>query len=55
MAGLFDTNIKEAVEMLYQSEVDYLFDSSKFEKAFNFKITTYQEGVAETTKAAKSL
>ncbi|MEK6781981.1 MAG: NAD-dependent epimerase/dehydratase family protein [Bacteroidota bacterium] len=55
MAGLFDTNIKEAIEMLYQSETDYLFDSSKFDKAFDFKTTTYQEGVAETTKAAKSL
>ncbi len=54
MAGLFDTNIKEAVEMLYQSEIDYLFDSSKFDKAFNFKTTTYQEGIAETAKAAKS-
>ena len=53
MAGLFDTNIKEAVEMLYQSEVDYLFDSSKFEKAFNFKPTSYSQGVAETVKAAK--
>lgn len=52
MAGLFDTNIKEAVEMLYQSEVDYLFDSSKFEKAFDFKPTSYSQGVAETVKAA---
>ena len=54
MAGLFDTNIKEAVEMLYQSETDYLFDSSKFEKAFNFTPTTYSQGVLETVKAAKT-
>jgi nucleoside-diphosphate-sugar epimerase len=54
MAGLFDTNIKEAVEMLYQSEVDYLFDSSKFEKAFDLKPTSYSEGVKETVKAAKT-
>ena len=54
MAGLFDTNIKEAVEMLYQSEVDYLFDSSKFEKAFNFTPTTYSQGVLETVKATKT-
>ncbi len=52
MAGLFDTNIKEAVEMLYQSEADYLFDSSKFEKAFDFKPTSYSQGVAETVKTA---
>ena len=55
MAGLFDANIKEAVEMLYQSEADYLFDSSKFDKAFNFKTTPYQEGIAETTRAARNL
>ncbi|MBK5279600.1 MAG: NAD-dependent epimerase/dehydratase family protein [Bacteroidia bacterium] len=54
MAGLFDSNIREAVEMLYQSEVDYLFDSSKFEKAFNFTPTTYSQGLVETVKAAKS-
>lgn len=52
MAGLFDTNIKEAVEMLYQSEVDYLFDSSKFEKAFSFQPTSYAMGIAQTVKAA---
>lgn len=54
MAGLFDTNIKEAVEMLYQSEIDYLFDSSKFEKAFQFTPTSYQNGIAATVKALKS-
>lgn len=50
MAGLFDSNIKEAVEMLYQSEYDYLFDSSKFEKAFSFQPTPYKQGFAETFK-----
>lgn len=51
MAGLFDGNIKEAVEMLYQSEYDYLFDSSKFEKAFSFQPTSYKQGFAATFKA----
>jgi len=55
MAGLFDSNIKEAVEMLYQSQVDYVFDSSKFEKAFNFQPTSYSAGIAETVKAAKKI
>lgn len=50
MAGLFDSNIKEAVEMLYQSEYDYLFDSSKFEKAFSFQPTPYKQGFAATFK-----
>lgn len=44
MAGLFSGDIKESVEMLYQSEHDYLFDSSKFETTFNFQPTTYQAG-----------
>jgi nucleoside-diphosphate-sugar epimerase len=51
MAGLFNHNIKEAVEMLYQSKYDYLFDSSKFEKAFGFKPTTYEEGIKATATA----
>jgi nucleoside-diphosphate-sugar epimerase len=51
MAGLFNPNIKEAVEMLYQSKYDYLFDSSKFEKAFGFKPTTYEEGIKATAAA----
>jgi nucleoside-diphosphate-sugar epimerase len=53
MAGLFDGNIKEAVEMLYQSEADYLFDSSKFETAFNTAPTSYARGIAETAKSMK--
>jgi nucleoside-diphosphate-sugar epimerase len=48
LIGLFNPIIKESVEMLYQNEVDYIFDSSKFEKAFSFKPTSYQEGIRET-------
>jgi len=51
MAGLFIGDVKESVEMLYQSENDYLFDSSKFDKAFDFKTTTYQDGLAEVAKS----
>ena len=53
MAGLFDHNVKEAVEMLYQSDSDYLFDSTKFDKAFDFKTTIYSEGIAQTAKSYK--
>jgi nucleoside-diphosphate-sugar epimerase len=53
MAGLFNHNIKEAVEMLYQSKSDYLFDSSKFEKAFGFKPTSYEDGIKATAAAYK--
>ena len=51
MAGLFSGVIKESVEMLYQNDSDYLFSSSKFDKAFDFKTTRYREGIVETAKA----
>ena len=48
LAGLFIADIRETYEMLYQNEVPYIFDSSKFEKAFNFKPTSYEEGIQKT-------
>jgi nucleoside-diphosphate-sugar epimerase len=50
LAGLFVPVLKEMPEMMYQYNRDYYFDSSKFEKRFNFKITTYQEGVRKTVQ-----
>ena len=46
--GIFDKTIRESYEMLYQNEYDYVFDSSKFEKHFNFEPTSYSLGIAET-------
>jgi nucleoside-diphosphate-sugar epimerase len=43
--GLFIPLMKEMPEMMYQYDRDYFFDSSKFEKRFNFNPTTYQDGV----------
>ena len=43
--GLFNKTVMGAVEMYYQYDHDYIFDSSKFEKAFNFKPTSYEEGI----------
>ncbi|MDB5155568.1 MAG: hypothetical protein JWR50_275 [Mucilaginibacter sp.] len=43
--GLFNKTIMGAVEMYYQYNHDYIFDSSKFEKAFNFKPTSYADGM----------
>ena len=51
MLGLFNKIIKENVEMLYQNDSDYLFDSTKFEKAFNYKPISYEEGIINTVKA----
>jgi nucleoside-diphosphate-sugar epimerase len=53
MVGMFVPVVKESIEMLYQSEYDYLFDSTKFEKAFNFSPTRYQDGIIKTVKSMK--
>jgi len=48
--GLFIPLMKEMGEMLYQNEFPYEFDSSKFEKAFQFKPTSYEEGIQVTAE-----
>jgi len=49
--GLFNKVIKESSEMLYQNDSDYLFDSTKFEKEFDYKPISYEEGVKEIINA----
>ena len=39
------------MEMLYQFEYDYCFDSSKAERALGLATTGYREGIAATLKA----
>jgi nucleoside-diphosphate-sugar epimerase len=51
IAGLFDTNIRESYEMLYQNDSDYIFDSSKFNGAFGFRPASYAEGARATARA----
>lgn len=48
--GLFDRKLFEVVEMMYQNNNDYIFDSSKFETQFSFKPTTYFSGLSECLK-----
>ena len=48
MAGWFKPTIRESYEMLYQSDSPYIFDSSKFAKAFGFPGTPYEEGIRAT-------
>jgi len=43
--GLFNKTVMNTVEMYYQYDHDYIFNSSKFEKAFNVRPTGYQEGI----------
>jgi nucleoside-diphosphate-sugar epimerase len=49
-AGMFDTTISELHEMLYQNNYPYIFDSTKFEKHFNFCPTSYEDGIRTTLK-----
>lgn len=54
LGGWFDKNVAELYEMLYQYEFEYLFDSTKFEKAFHFRPTSYEEGIKATANAFKN-
>jgi nucleoside-diphosphate-sugar epimerase len=51
LLGLFVPVLREFVEMMYQFEEDYFFDSSKFEQAFKVGATSYQEGISQVMKA----
>jgi nucleoside-diphosphate-sugar epimerase len=46
--GWFNKVVGESVEMLYQYEHPYHFSSEKFEKHFNYKPTSYEQGLRET-------
>jgi len=50
LLGVFVPFLNELYEIRYQYEADYFFDSSKFEKHFNFKPTMYQEGVKQIVR-----
>jgi nucleoside-diphosphate-sugar epimerase len=43
--GLFNKVVAGTVEMYYQYNHDYIFDSSKFEKAFDVKPAKYEDGI----------
>lgn len=47
LAGFFSRTVRELVEMQYQNDRDYFFDSSKFCKAFGFTPTRYEDGIRE--------
>lgn len=45
--GWFIPVLKESYEMLYQFDREYLFDSTKFNRTFNFTPTPYAQGVKQ--------
>ena len=52
LAGLFSKTIKELIEMQYQNNRDYFFNSEKFVQEFNFTPTTYKQGIKEILKTS---
>ena len=49
--GIFMPFMREMPEMMYQYDQDYFFDSTKFQKRFNFTPTSYQAGVKQIVNA----
>lgn len=47
--GLFNSIMKEFIEMAYQYDRDYFFDSSKFEKTFGIGATPALEAIRQIT------
>jgi nucleoside-diphosphate-sugar epimerase len=45
MLGIFIPLMREFPEMVYQNKMDYVFDSSKFEKRFGLTATAPKDGV----------
>jgi nucleoside-diphosphate-sugar epimerase len=45
IVGWFNPTVHETLEMLYQNDSPYLFDSTKFAREFGFAGTPYAEGI----------
>ncbi|WP_345947811.1 NAD-dependent epimerase/dehydratase family protein [Mucilaginibacter sp. PAMB04274] len=50
LIGMFNKVIQGTVEMYYQYDHDYIFDSTRFEKAFNVQPTPYADGILHLSK-----
>jgi nucleoside-diphosphate-sugar epimerase len=53
LAGWFNPLVAESYEMLYQNDLPYLFDSSKFAREFGFAGTPYADGIRTTATSFK--
>jgi nucleoside-diphosphate-sugar epimerase len=53
LVGTFNRTVAEIREMVYQYESPYIFDSSKYAKAFGFAGTPYAEGIRATAEAVQ--
>ena len=50
--GLFVPVLRENMEMMYQFDHAYRFDSSKIERAYGLAATSYRDGIAATLASA---
>ncbi|WP_347553053.1 NAD-dependent epimerase/dehydratase family protein (plasmid) [Pseudalkalibacillus hwajinpoensis] len=48
MGGLFNSDMKEFKELMYQQVNDFTVDSSKFNNKYEFRVTPYEEAIDET-------
>jgi nucleoside-diphosphate-sugar epimerase len=55
IVGLFVPELKEFPEMMYQNEMDYIFDSTKFENRFGLAATAPKDGVKMMVDYLKTL
>jgi nucleoside-diphosphate-sugar epimerase len=53
-AGLFDKTVSETYEMLYQSEYNYIFDSTKFNEFFDYTPESLHGGIRNTIEFLQS-
>jgi nucleoside-diphosphate-sugar epimerase len=51
LMAIFSPILREFKELTYQWDREYYFDSSKFEKRFDFHPTSYSEGIKEVVKS----
>jgi nucleoside-diphosphate-sugar epimerase len=49
--GIFMPFMREMLEMMYQYDRDYFFDSSKFDQRFKFAATSYEDGIKAIVNA----
>ncbi len=54
LVGVFSSDVRGVGETLYQYNSPYVFDSTKFTKAFGFGPAAYADGVEETALAYKT-
>ena len=55
IGGFLNPIVKENLEMTYQYEYPYIFDSSKYENKYNRAPTSYEQGIKDTITFIKKI